>query len=539
MSLLTDDANPLMFSGSVGRYGDNTRADVIRAQVLLANAGYFALPYPGVPTGWPGEGLHRAITRLQKDAGAEQDGLILPVPRDGVSETGVGETARILTDAVGDRLHGRRLPTPEEADDFWDSWRPTQGEHMPASKIEIVTTRHHAETGLPPGTILSDVYDEVPALLKAGQREAKSGAPARTTSRPNTPSLPVVPRAPVGVPSPSPVPEFRQGPDPVQSRQPITPLTREQQQQIQEWLQHSSDPMRSFFDRQGMGHPADKRSRPPSGDIHYPADHDVQRHPDFPQPEEDLQAADFARPQRGHIVISDNGEEVFVPPLLPWADALSPERRQIADAFNAAFHLELRKTGSGGGRGGAWTQEGINTLIKSCLEEFERHPALSGKITHVAGGKSGKTNLKLREEHLWNYDRFGGKVRRGSRRADLVFEYAGRVVERLRGNTVDTKRGGEALTRREQEAADGIRSLAEDEIFFSVGKWKKGTGQDILKKDADAICRSVAIDFIAHIKRKESALPEAGDQPKNYPGSSSARKAMDRKATDRKAKAKK
>jgi hypothetical protein len=72
MSLLPIENSPddlFSFSGSVGRFGDNNRDDVIKAQALLANAGYYELPAPGMPTGWPGGELNNALTRFQKDHG--------------------------------------------------------------------------------------------------------------------------------------------------------------------------------------------------------------------------------------------------------------------------------------------------------------------------------------------------------------------------------------------------------------------------------------------------------------------------------------
>lgn len=89
MENLPDDL--FSFSGSVGRFGDNNRDDVIKAQALLANAGYYDLPAPGMPTGWPGGKLNNALTRFQKDHGLDPDGTLLPLGRFGVAQNGVGE----------------------------------------------------------------------------------------------------------------------------------------------------------------------------------------------------------------------------------------------------------------------------------------------------------------------------------------------------------------------------------------------------------------------------------------------------------------
>ena len=61
--------DPFDFAGSVGRNADNNRDDVIKAQMLLASAGEFDLPAPGMPTGWPGEGQPGAATRHDDRSG--------------------------------------------------------------------------------------------------------------------------------------------------------------------------------------------------------------------------------------------------------------------------------------------------------------------------------------------------------------------------------------------------------------------------------------------------------------------------------------
>ena len=119
MSLLSKENNPedlFSFAGSVGRFGDNNRDDVIKAQALLANAGYYELPEPGMPTGWPGGELNRALIRFQKDHGLEPDGheLIQPLRQPGEPGPGV----RVLHEdrmcqachaaGLGDRSDGQR-----------------------------------------------------------------------------------------------------------------------------------------------------------------------------------------------------------------------------------------------------------------------------------------------------------------------------------------------------------------------------------------------------------------------------------------------
>ncbi|MFN3399610.1 MAG: peptidoglycan-binding protein [Ferrovibrio sp.] len=116
------------FGGSVGRNGDNDRGDVIKAQTLLADAGYLDLPAPGIPTGWPGDGLTRAITKLQKDNGLEADGLLLPMVQGRVAENGVGETLHLLQQQGGSHLKNRPAMTPQQVDDYWQQPRSAEGE---------------------------------------------------------------------------------------------------------------------------------------------------------------------------------------------------------------------------------------------------------------------------------------------------------------------------------------------------------------------------------------------------------------------------
>lgn len=78
--------DPFLFAGSVGPGGDNSREDVIRAQVLLGNSGDYDLATLGAPTGWPGGELWRGIRKYQKRKGLAVDGILLPIGGGGVDE---------------------------------------------------------------------------------------------------------------------------------------------------------------------------------------------------------------------------------------------------------------------------------------------------------------------------------------------------------------------------------------------------------------------------------------------------------------------
>ncbi|MFN4165726.1 MAG: glycoside hydrolase family protein [Ferrovibrio sp.] len=104
--ITSDDDDLFRLVGSVGEQGDNDRQDVIKAQILLGESGYFNLPGLGGPTGWPSGGLSRGMRNYQKDRGLTVDGIMLPG----------GETVQSLNSELGDRLAGHAVPKPDEVD---------------------------------------------------------------------------------------------------------------------------------------------------------------------------------------------------------------------------------------------------------------------------------------------------------------------------------------------------------------------------------------------------------------------------------------
>jgi len=105
-------------SGPVGLGGANDRADVIRTQVMLGNSGDFDLAGLGAPTGWPGSDLTQGIRAFQKRNGLTEDGLILPVPAEGVGDDGAGETLEAMRGELR-RMKGYAVPTPQDVDRHW------------------------------------------------------------------------------------------------------------------------------------------------------------------------------------------------------------------------------------------------------------------------------------------------------------------------------------------------------------------------------------------------------------------------------------
>lgn len=116
------------------------------------------------------------------------------------------------------------------------------------------------------------------------------------------------------------------------------------------------EPGYTFFGAAGLGFTGAGYTQPRTGNAGYPADNDALRSPDLPQPEEDRQQADFARPQRGRVVIAEDGKELYVPPLETWADKLNSEDREFVDLLNARIAIEMAKTGADDKRGHPQTQ---------------------------------------------------------------------------------------------------------------------------------------------------------------------------------------
>lgn len=144
-------ANDLFaLNGPVGRDAANDRADVIRAQMMLNQAGYLDLPAGG-PTGWPGDGLNRAIRSYQRDNGLAADGLLLPEnwnddPRNGETlrslqdRHGAAPVGPVPTPAEVDAQHETLAQAPEDADETRPAdARMPQPQTKPAPPVQVQT----------------------------------------------------------------------------------------------------------------------------------------------------------------------------------------------------------------------------------------------------------------------------------------------------------------------------------------------------------------------------------------------------------------
>ena len=472
MSLLFNGNNPddlFSFTGSVGRFGDNNRDDVIKAQALLANAGYYDLPDPGMPTGWPGGELNRALTRFQKDHGLEPDGTLVPVPPGGVTQTGLGETVQALKLQLFDRLQRHAPPTVMEVDRFYRGRRP--GESDPETNVVLRSSDGDGKTGEPIG-LKPVLRDEPPPSRfepQAGEQTAFLAPAVQIGTR-------VIPQIPN--------------------------LLR------------------------GLGILAPAATLPLSGDTQKPADiadNDATRPPEPAQPEEDRQQQDFAKPQRGRIIIAEDGKELHVPPLGTWADKLSPESRQIAEALNDALTEEMAIKG-GGSRGSEHTQEGVNAGIQGCLEALET-VLPEAVIEHIAGGnKKGDANKDpLSEEHLWEFDADGNPVRKGSNRSDWTIVVLRNIAAAVRGNTYDTQGG--KVADRESNAETGINSKAEDDQMVMVEKHGGTRSEADIRRDSYRRCYEAALKIRSDWTKRGEFDQPGPDVPAKYDGPANARRA--------------
>lgn len=536
-------SNPFAFGGSVGRFGENRREDVIKAQILLGNAGFYDLASLGAPTGWPGAELERAIRRYQAANGLEADGVMVPLSAEGVAEDGSGETLNALQGELGDKLAGYAAPTPDEVDAHYEerARRIARGEADPAQPISNIVTakedgtadhplgvkQRAAETpeklglsvrlptSMPPqpGAPASDVDDTTGPPWRDGQQVARGG-PTPSLTRPSLQRGPF-PQAPS---SPGPRQRDPRGTSPMQPELRQTPsapppsvggqrLAPEQEQRIREWQRERPDPRKTLLDRS-----------PPQHETN-PA-----------RPEGDAPAGQSAAPpRRGRIVIAEDGREIQVPPLGHWVDDLNEEDRNAANALNDAIAIEMAKAGFVDNRGSKQTQMEINIYIQECLKAIrEELPGFS--VTHVFGGsQDGKEETYRKEEHLSNYDEEGNPVRSGSRRPDFTFEIARSIAMRARGNTADVNAGG-SITNREARAETGINDLTQGDRTAVAKKAPKGTHPDDIREEAKKFCRDLAANLRHDFEKAGEFDRPAPAKPAEYLGPASARKAAERRA---------
>ncbi len=470
------------FAGSVGRFGDNNRDDVIKAQALLANAGYYDLPEPGMPTGWPGGELNRALIKFQKDHGLEADGTLLPLDPAGVTETGVGETVQALQDELGVRLKGLAAPNVQEADDFYRDLPKLAGEGVPATDVHLQSDDGNRVEY--PG--LKKVRSDAPPSyyeLRPGQQEARAPGPGgvRTAPQPARPPMARPPATTPLQPPPSTPPQYG----------PFLPIPRERIPD--EWLEKPS-PLRPPQIPPPQNDTGPTGKPPP-----------IVNRPDAPG--------------LGRVIIAEDGKELYVPPLGTWAKDLTPEDRQIADGLSDAFAIEMAKRP--GSRGDEWTQKGVDMYVQGCLEAAKKDlPKLAENLRHIAGGtQDGRGAARLKEEYLANVIN-GMRVRLGSGRSDFTLEFARNVVLRFRANTTTKLADGVTNTGDEQNRVEnmGRLTLGNGDYVAEFPKFPKGMRDAEIKKQARKACGEELTKWFEEIAKTGEFEKPAPKEEKEYPG---------------------
>lgn len=332
------DNDPFDFAGSVGRNADNNRDDVIKAQILLADAGEFDLPAPGMPTGWPGDGLTRAIRNVQKAGGLPVDGLMLPLQNGAVGANGEGETLFALKDLLDGRRRERAIPTAQQVDRFFETYA-----RDPEAQSDYRTLEKRA--GDPTPVLQSmEIRRPQPELplqpLSTNMGDAAPPAPGQQEAAlPAALALPYLLGAGV----------LGLGAGEYLRRQHEKNRT-----------QTSDPPPFRPFDDVEKGQTTTPPLQPPEVDASLQG-----------RPAADRQPA---------------AERLIPPDTTEWISGLPPAQQPLAEGL-AGIIVEAHQFGP---RGKPETQLATRIVTKVCFDQLQKRPDLVGKLFHVAGSQDEK-----------------------------------------------------------------------------------------------------------------------------------------------------
>lgn len=450
--------DPFRFTGSVGLGGDNFRDDVIRAQVLLGNSGDYDLAALGAPTGWPGGELWRGIRKYQKRKGLTVDGILQPVGAGGVDQDGVGETVSALRDELGTAFDGRRVPTPEEVDRYYDGpVRSDWGKENPAPLLEIAL---RDESGAPPHYPLGTVSDaDYPS-----QPEWRDGAQVAQLAPPYSPPLrPVAPPGTTGSTAQSPYPHEQ-------------PEVKAAGRQLQRLVDNAGANATRWYEA-GQAAWAEGKTRDPqlsdaeqAAFTMMPVDDAAKaasKTPPLAPPKVDDKLQGRPAEERGPYV-----EKLIPPEMKEWYEGLEPFDQQLVR------DLSIQEVNPHGSLGKPSTQLTDLKIAKLIAEErVEMFPELAGLAEHLNGsyrdGERRPDSKRQKQEHISSPD--GGKT--GSSRTDLTVGYAGDDDIRGRINSVSGKW---------KDIGDGVQVFVQDDkevhsFANMLGNIKGGTAATIPK----------------------------------------------------------
>jgi len=359
LSPFPEYGDPFHFSGSVGRNGKNDRTDVIKAQTLLADAGYLDLPSPGMPTGWAGEGLFRAIGKVQKANGLPVDGLLLPL-RDGtVGENGEGETLQSLQDLLGDRMRGRTIPTPQQVDGFFETYARDPDTPLPSRTKEI---RPDDPPPLPPRNAVPEepMPELLVQLLNASMTDEAPPSPPKPGQQEAVLPAALLPAVPYLLGG-SGLAAIGAG------------------QYLKQQYERNGAP----FTRS-----PEVPSAPPSRPLGE-AEKDQATIPPYQPPKVDAQLEE--RPEADKL---PDREQLIPPETKEWILGLPPAQQPVAEGL-AGIIVEAHQFGP---RGSPETQRATQIVTQACMEQLQARPELVGKLIHVAGSYDLLTGEEITEE---------------------------------------------------------------------------------------------------------------------------------------------
>lgn len=456
-----EQSDPFSLSGSVGRNGENDRADVIKAQLLLAKANALDLPEPGVPTGWAGEGLHRAIGRFQRDNGLESDGLLLPMRAGAIGENGEGETLYSLQDLLGGRMQDQIVPTPHQVDGFFEAYA-----RNPDAQPNF-RTADKRDTDPPPGP---------PELtIKRGKSSGPEFSLLTTSDAEHDPAAPPVAGQQEAM-LPLAVAPFL-----------LAPLA------LGAGIYGSQQYMKSRRDE--FRAPSDLPATPPSRPLNPQDETATQTPPLHPPP------ADDGLKGRPASDAGSGGEQLIPPDLSKWIGSLPPAQQPLAQDLTGII-VELNPHGS---RGKPETELANRIAARVCIDELAAYPDLAGKLEHFAGASKLHENGQMTNvpEEVVRPD--------GSRtfsRPDVSFgdreDRKSPITARM--NTVDVKKTGDehdesSLTANEARRYDKLKANIYDGVAGWARKMKSGESEADYERYVARRCRAMWDDLDAKLRR--------------------------------------
>ncbi|WP_185973797.1 peptidoglycan-binding domain-containing protein [Ferrovibrio terrae] len=444
---------------------------MIKAQTLLSSLGEYELPAPGVPTGWAGEPLFRAIGRVQKANGLPVDGLLLPLRNGMAGENGEGETLMSLQGLLGGRLRGQPIPTPQQVDRFFESYARDPDALPPYRTMEkrdgdpeptLQTMEWRGPEQKPQIQLLNtSMTDEAPASPPApGQQETM---------------LPVaLPLLLMGAPLAIGASEYLR----------------------QQYLKNRGET---------FTHPPTMPDAPPSR----PMGETEKAGATVPP----LQPSESKPPQQGRPAADKqpDDERLIPPETKEWISGLPPAQQPVAEGL-AGIIVELNPYGS---RGKPETEKANRIMVRTCLEELQAYPDLAGELKHVAGAyKDGDESDKyLREEVIRpdgsktfsRPDASFGRLDDQDKKVDQASPYTARM------NTVDIKKAGDGHDRLSLTANEGRRfDKLESNIKVGVAGWarkmKPGESESDYAKYVASRCRAMWDDLDSKLRR-DGLLP--------------------------------